>query len=90
MKTITLDDLLAAEGLTTVDFMSMDIELSEPAALAGLDLARARPSLVCIEAHYDVRQAILDYFASRGYRLLARYLRADRANLYFAPIDARW
>jgi superfamily II DNA or RNA helicase len=32
---------------------------------------------------------ILDYFAARGYRLLARYLRADRANLYFAPIDAR-
>ena len=90
VKTITLDDLLAAEGLTTVDFMSMDIELSEPAALAGLDLARARPSLICIEAHYEVRQAILDYFASRGYRLLARYLRADRANLYFAPIDARW
>jgi FkbM family methyltransferase len=90
VKTTTLDHLLAAEGLTTVDFMSMDIELSEPAALAGLDLARVRPSLICIEAHYDVRQAILDYFASRGYRLLARYLRADRANLYFAPNAARW
>ena len=63
----------------------MDIELSEPAALRGFDIGRFRPSLVCIEAHYDVRQPIVDYFAEHDYRIVARYLRADRANLYFEP-----
>lgn len=85
VRTITLSDLLAAEGVKTLDFMSMDIELAEPAALRGFDIARFQPSLVCIEAHYDVRQAIVNYFAAADYRIVARYLRADRANLYFEP-----
>ena len=41
----------------------MDIELAEPAALAGLDIRRFRPGLVVVEAHPQVRQKILDYFA---------------------------
>jgi FkbM family methyltransferase len=85
VRTITLDDLLAAEKIETVDFMSMDIELSEPPALRGFDIAKFRPALVCIEAHHDVRQAIVNYFAAADYRIVARYLRADRANLYFEP-----
>jgi hypothetical protein len=85
VRTITLTDLLAAEQVVTIDFMSMDIELSEPPALRGFDIAKYRPSLVCIEAHHDVRQAIVNYFAAADYRIVARYLRADRANLYFEP-----
>jgi hypothetical protein len=87
VRTITLNDLLAAGGVATIDFMSMDIELSEPPALRGFDIARFRPSLVCIEAHHDVRQAIINYFAAANYRIVARYLRADRANLYFEPVQ---
>jgi FkbM family methyltransferase len=85
VPTITLTDLLTAAKLTRIDFMSMDIELSEPAALKGFDIETFRPALVCIEAHAEVRQAIIDYFAAHGYRVVGRYLRADRANLYFAP-----
>jgi hypothetical protein len=83
--TITLNDLLDAQRIQTFDFLSMDIELSEPKALAGFDIERFRPSLVCIEAHPEVRQQILNYFAKHGYALVGKYLRADDNNLYFVP-----
>jgi FkbM family methyltransferase len=85
VRTITLNDLLDRAGLTAVDFMTMDIELAEPKALAGFDIERFRPRLVCVEAHPDIRQQLLDYFADHRYRVVARYLRADRHNLWFAP-----
>jgi FkbM family methyltransferase len=85
VKTITVDDLLDHAGVTAIDFLSMDIELSEPAALAGFSINRFRPALACVEAHQEVRQQILDYFAAHNYVVVGRYLRADRANLYFAP-----
>ncbi|HUF46527.1 MAG TPA: FkbM family methyltransferase [Vicinamibacterales bacterium] len=84
--TITLTDLLQAEGVERVDFLNMDIELWEPKALAGFDIRRYRPELVCIEAHPEVRQAILDYFTANGYVVVGRYLRADIWNLYFTPL----
>ena len=64
----------------------MDIELSEPKALAGFDIGRFRPGLVCIEAHDEVRQQILDYFARSGYVIVGKYLAADENNLYFMPL----
>ncbi len=81
----TLDSLLEQAGLTRIDFLSMDIELGEPAALRGFDIERYRPALVCIEAHGETRQAILDYFAEHGYVLIGKYLPHDRVNLYFTP-----
>ena len=39
VPTITLNDLLPKHGLEKIDFLSMDIELSEPKALAGFDIA---------------------------------------------------
>jgi FkbM family methyltransferase len=88
VPTITLDDLLDSEGVERIDFMSMDIELHEPKALAGFDIARFAPALVCIEGHFEVRQQIIDYFTRHGYVLVGKYLRADRHNLYFAPFDS--
>ena len=85
VPTITLDDLLAQQKIEKVDFLSMDIELSEPKALAGFSIERFRPALVCIEAHPEVRQQILEYFASHGYVLVGKYLRVDEHNLYFMP-----
>jgi hypothetical protein len=87
VQTITLDRLLDAAGIPHVDFVSLDIELGEPKALAGFDIRRFRPSLVCVEAHTEVRQALLDYFARNGYVALGKYLRVDTRNLYFAPLD---
>jgi FkbM family methyltransferase len=87
VRTITLDDLLGELAITQVDFLNMDIELSEPKALAGFSIGKFRPALVCIEAHPEVRQAILDYFAKNGYVPIARYLRADDLNLWFKPLS---
>lgn len=85
VPSVTLNDLLSRLGITRFDFLSMDIEFGEPAALAGFDIDRYRPSLVCIEAHRKVRQAILEYFKAHRFLRLAQYDIADRTNYYFAP-----
>jgi FkbM family methyltransferase len=85
VPTTTLNDVLEQLGVSRVDFMSMDIELSEPAALRGFDMKRYRPRLVCIESHVDVRQQILDYFHEHDYVVVGKYLRVDPMNLYFTP-----
>ena len=86
--TITLDDLLTQEKIDRIDFLSMDIELAEPKALAGFDLRRFSPGLVCIEAHREVRQFLLNYFHDRGYVVIGKYIGADSLNLYFTPRPA--
>ena len=86
VKTITLNDLLEHQRVTQLDFVNMDIELWEPKALSGFDLLWFfKPALVCIEAHPEVRQWILDDFAARGYTVVGKYLRVDQHNLYFTP-----
>ena len=85
VRTITLNDLLAREGIARVDFLSMDIELAEPRALAGFDIERYRPALVCIEAHPQVRQELIDYFHRHDYVISGKYLGVDAQNLYFRP-----
>jgi FkbM family methyltransferase len=89
VPTTTLSAALEQAGIASIDFMNMDIELSEPKALAGFDIDRYQPALVCIEAHPEVRQAILDYFAAHRYSVVAKYLRADSKNLYFQAPNAR-
>ena len=87
VPTITLDDLLDRENVASIDLLTMDIELWEPKALAGFDIGRFRPALVCVEAHPEVRQQILEYFARHRYVVVGKYLRADTHNLYFAPMS---
>jgi FkbM family methyltransferase len=88
VPTTTLNRVLETAGLTKIDFLNMDIELSEPKALAGFDIDRYRPELVCIEAQPETRQQILDYFDEHNYRVIGKYLRVDPTNLYFKPIGA--
>ncbi len=84
--TITLDDLLAAEGITNIDFLSIDVELHEPEVLAAFSIDKVKPKLVCVEALPPVRQQVLDYFAAHRYVVVAKYLRADPLNLWFTPL----
>ena len=63
----------------------MDIELGEPRALAGFDIERYRPALVCIEVHPQVRQDLISYFHRHHYVLVGKYLGVDAQNLYFMP-----
>ena len=87
VMTTTLDLVLAQRQVDRVDFVSLDIELHEPQALAGFSITRFKPALVCVEAHPEVRQALLDYFQASNYRLVGKYLRLDTLNLWFQPAD---
>jgi FkbM family methyltransferase len=83
VPTITLNELL--EGVEKIDLLSMDIEEAEPQALAGFDIERFRPELVCIEATATVRDQIAAYFESHGYERIDEYLKRDPSNWYFRP-----
>lgn len=85
VSTITLNDLLAEQGVEKIDFMSMDIEGAEPAALAGFDIRRYGVEFVCIEAHAseDQENSILAYFEENGYERIEEYLPHDIGNWYF-------
>jgi len=85
VATIALDDLLGREKINRIDFLSMDIEGSEPLALAGLDVARFRPELVCVEiSSPELGHAIAEYFALRGCREVSAYRAIDGINRYYS------
>jgi FkbM family methyltransferase len=86
IPTTTLNAVLDQAGIAKIDLLTMDIELAEPKALAGFDIDRFRPAFVCIEAHPEVRQQILEYFARHRYVVAGKYLRVDPHNLYFQPL----
>jgi FkbM family methyltransferase len=85
VETITLNDLLAREGVSHFDFMSMDIEEAEPAALAGFDIDKYKPALVGIEAAKPVREAITKYFTEHNYERIDEYLKYDDVNWWYRP-----
>ncbi len=84
---ITLNQLLDGEGVKKIDFLSMDIEGAEPAALRGFDIKRFQPALVCIELtdrKSDKKEFVEGYFANNGYVKIELWSRIDRYNTYFA------
>jgi len=89
VPTITLTKLLDDNRIAKIDFMSIDIEGHEPPALAGFDIERFQPALVCIESKVKNREAILEYFAAHGYERIEVYLEHDQVNWYFTPKRSR-
>lgn len=83
VETATLDTLLEAQAIESIDFLSMDIEGAEVAALKGFDIKRFKPKLCCIET--AKRDVVVAYFESNGYELIEKYLEVDKINLYFRP-----
>jgi FkbM family methyltransferase len=83
VPTTTLTKLLEQNGVSKIDFLSMDIEGAEPLALAGFDIDRFRPDLACIELRGATRDKVLGYFAAHGYERIERYARYDPVNYYF-------
>jgi hypothetical protein len=84
-QTITLEDLLAKAGVTKIDFLSMDIETGEPVALAGFDIEKHHPELVCVELAPPVADRIASYFAAHRYERVRSYYLFDQINGYFKP-----
>lgn len=79
---ITLDDLLAREGVTKIDLLSMDIEGHEPEALEGFSVQRYHPELVVVEGKSP---RVARYFRRHGYERLRKYEPYDNVNRYFHP-----
>lgn len=63
----------------------MDIEDGEPAALAGFNIQRWKPRLVCIEMHPSVAAAINEYFNQNDYVRLKSFTYVDGLNGYYVP-----
>lgn len=85
VPTTTLTKLLEENGISKLDFLSMDIEGGEVLALAGFDIEKFRPELACIEAKPANRAKIVRYFTDHGYAKVDTYLKYDQTNYYFAP-----
>ena len=82
---ITLNTLLDREGVRRVDFLSMDIEQAEPMALAGFDIRRFRPRLICIEMQKETKDAINACLTGHGWVEVEKYRQWDSVNAWFVP-----
>lgn len=87
VPTITLNELLEARGVEHLDLVSIDIERSAPAALAGFDIQRYRPALVVIEAGkgFEYRRTLMTWFRAHRYERIEKYRAYDKGNWYFRP-----
>ena len=85
VKTITLNKLLSQQRVETIDLLSMDVENWEPQILAGFDIEKYAPKLVCIEFNGKTEPKIRAYFARHNYVEIPRYSRVDVLNRYYMP-----
>jgi FkbM family methyltransferase len=64
----TLDDVLAGEAVTAIDFMTIDVEGAEMRVLAGLSLERWKPRILIVEDNsHGSDPTIVGYLRTRGY-----------------------
>lgn len=66
-----LGDLLDEEGITHVDFLSLDTEGSELAILKSIDFDRFSIDVIAVENNYH-NPEYHSFLASKGYRLITR------------------
>jgi len=86
VETSTLDTILEQQGVERIDFMSIDIEGAELAALRGLDLKRFKPGFLGIETTKP--DAVIAHLEASGYEVIGKYRKVDKINLYFRPKTA--
>jgi len=85
IPTITLNELLENDNISEIDFLSMDIEGGELLALAGFNIEKFKPKLVCIERGESSPAKMLDYFTKHHYERIGKYRIYDHLNWYFKP-----
>jgi len=78
-----LDEILEREGITTVDFLSVDVEGMELQVLEGLDLSHVRPGLILLEDHV-LNLTKHRYMQRHGYRILCR----TGINAWYVPRES--
>jgi len=73
VDTLTLNDLFEREGITHVDFLSMDTEGAEFDSLRILDTSMVTIDVMTIEVNFDDRLAPLqDMLRGKGFKFVAR------------------
>jgi hypothetical protein len=68
----TLTDVLAESGVPRVDFLSLDLQGFEVAALRGLDFERWAPSVMLIEIVEDEERHPVEAVLGSRYERVAR------------------
>ncbi len=76
----TVDNILAGHNVTTLDFVSIDVEGYETEVLSGFSLHKWKPRLVFIEDHlYD--HAVHRHVTGLGFKLVRR----TELNMWYVP-----
>ncbi len=82
----TLDSLLAAAGLTAIDFVSIDVEGHELDVLKGFSIEKYRPRIVLVEDNSGAADTTVpDYMDAKGYAIFRR----TGVNDWYAGKDDR-
>lgn len=68
----TLTDVLADAGVSRVDFLSLDLQGFEAAAITGLDFDRWTPTIMLIEIVDEAAQRAVDAVIPEHYERVAR------------------
>jgi FkbM family methyltransferase len=69
----TLNQILAASGISGIDFMTIDVEGHEWSVLRGLDLRRWRPRILILERNGALpERRIFEHLQRHGYRYTGR------------------
>jgi Methyltransferase FkbM domain len=85
VPTITLSELLDRCGIDHVDFVSIDVEHAEAEVIAGFDLERFGPALVCVEIGVrDPERSVTPHFTAAAYERVSSYCELDGVNWWFA------
>jgi FkbM family methyltransferase len=68
VETVSLNDLLTAHGVVSLDYLSVDTEGSELEILSSFDFGQIRPRVLTVEHNFtDARQAIHQLMRANGY-----------------------
>lgn len=88
VKTKRLDDILAESKVTSIDFISIDVEGHEISVLKGFSIDRWRPKIVIVEDATDLADTPVSQFMSEhGY---IRFYRAGGNDWYASPAETRY
>lgn len=71
VRSTTINSILAKSSIQQVDYLSLDLEGNELAALRGLDFARWKPQLILIEDHFHSLN-VHRYLKTHDYKLVFR------------------
>lgn len=82
---ITLTEVLAAAGITQLDYLSLDLEGMELEALQGLDFNKFKPDLVIVEDRLN-NLSRHHFLKGVGYKLVRR----NGSNNWYVPVNHRF